>query len=58
MCQKKVNMMGSSKWRNKKHRCMARQYLDNYLVEFIWRQNPFTGILNFMAKHFPPRVNY
>jgi len=44
-----------------KNRGTARQYLESYLVEFMWRQkykNPFIGILNCMSEHFPPNVNY
>jgi len=47
-------LWGSSKWCNKKHRGLStsRQL---YLIKFMWCQkhdNPFIGILNYMAEYF------
>uniref|UniRef100_A0A0K0EUJ5 DDE_Tnp_IS1595 domain-containing protein n=1 Tax=Strongyloides venezuelensis TaxID=75913 RepID=A0A0K0EUJ5_STRVS len=54
-------MLGSAKWRNKKHRGTNRYMLDSYLAEFIWRKNNrendlFIKALQDIAALWPPDV--
>ena len=55
-------LWGSAKWRNKRHCGTARQNLDSYLVEFMWRQhiktvNPSKATLEAISEfgHLPKR---
>ena len=56
-------MWGSAKWRNKKQRGTARQHMESYLAEFMWRQtirnkDPFDSILDLIKTYSPPEINY
>ena len=54
-------LWGSAKWRNKRHRGTARQHLESYLAEFMWRSklpfgcDPFDIILEDISKFMPPQ---
>lgn len=57
-------MWGSVKWRNKNHRGTARQHVESYISEFIWRQynmkqnrDCFQSILNCISTNFPFKSN-
>jgi len=53
--------VGLAKWRNKMHRGTARDFLESYLAEFMWRmrhkdENPFDAILKVIKNYWPPEV--
>lgn len=52
-------LWGSAKWRNKKHRGTARQHLETYLAEFMWRKHiapadPFESLLEAIKNWWSP----
>lgn len=57
-------MWGTAQWRNKRHRGTKRDFMENYLAEFMTRQDmkaqavdPFDSMLEKIAAQWPPAEN-